>query len=269
VPSRHEVYPFAPLALVTAQVTFAYEPVLNDPAARDAFAQQLRERFPVLREETVNTVTMAPGAQPAQIAAHQQIRASNQQQTISVVLNNSSFTIEATEYEHFPTFQEVLHECFASLAQVVATVFVTRAGLRYIDEIRPPGIAATNEWTGWVADALIAPLALLSGAVTASGVTGSAAFQIAEDTGMLFRWGEVEGTTVVAAAAAVKRPTPPQGRFFVLDADAFWQPSAPEPLDVETLTARFATLHEPVSEIFEASLTPHAQALFRGEKIDV
>lgn len=268
MPSRHEVYPLAPLALVTAQVTFAYEPVLNDPAARDKFAQQLRGRLPVLSEETVNTVTMSPGVQPPQVAAHQQIRATNREQTISVVLNNSSFTIEATEYEHFPAFQAVLSECFASLAQVVETLFVTRAGLRYIDEIRPPGVAATNEWAGWVADALIAPLLLLSGTV-ASGVTGSAAFQIADQTGMLFRWGEVEGTTVVAATAAVKRPTPPQGRFFVLDADAFWQPSAPELLDVEALTARFGTLHDPVSEIFEASLTPNAQALFRGEEIDV
>jgi uncharacterized protein (TIGR04255 family) len=263
---RHEIYPHAPLALVTAQVTFAYEPTLNSADARDQFAQRLRDRFPVLNEETVNTVTMTPGVQPAHVAAHQQIRATNRQQTISVVLNNSSFTIEATEYEHFEGFQEILRDCFASLSQVVETLYVTRAGLRYIDEVRPPGIATTNDWSGWVANSLIAPLSLLPG-TTAFGATGSIAFQIADQTGLLFRWGEVDGTTVVAASAAIKRSNPPSGRFFVLDADAFWQPDAPEPLDVGVLTETFGVLHNPVSEIFEASLTANAQALFRGEEI--
>ena len=269
MPHAHEVYPNAPLALVTAQVLFGFEPRLNDPDTRDQFAERIRGQLPVLSEENFAGLMIdfasGEGAQP--LPSTKQIRATNEASTVSVVLANQAITVEATEYEHFDGFAAILRESLTALTETIGNPYVTRAGLRYIDEIRPKGVGETPGWSGWVSDALIAPVTLLPDG-TAAGINGLVLFRVADQVNIVVRWGEMHGTTVIAPNAAVRRPTPPEGRFFVLDSDAFWQPEAPTMVDADTLLDTFEELHRPISEVFEASLTPNARALFRGETVD-
>ena len=272
MPTEHEVYPHAPLALVTAQVNFAYEPRLNDAATRDEFAGKIRRRLPILAEETISGFAINFGGEQAQQAPQQlpqqkQIRATNEQRTVSAVLNNQSITVEATEYVHFEGFAATLRECFTALVETIGSLYVGRAGLRYIDEIRSPGIEATANWAGWLSDALIAPVTLLPKRGLA-GINGIAVFSVTEHVNIVVRWGEMQGSTIIAPNAAVRLPPHPAGRFFVLDADAFWQPESPEMVGIEELLDKFNVLHEPVSEVFEASITPRLKSLFRGESVD-
>jgi uncharacterized protein (TIGR04255 family) len=271
MPNGHEVYPNAPLVLVTAQVTFAYEPRLNGFRARDQFASQIRERLPILADEMTS-----PGfqidvegeqARAKPIDQQHQLRATNEDRTASMVLGAQSITVEASEYVHFDGFADLLREGLTALTDTIGPLYVVRAGLRYIDEIRPPGIAATGDWSGWLSDALIAPIALLPDR-QAAGINGVAAYQIADRVNVIVRWGEMQGTTIIAPNAALRLRPHPEGRFFVLDADSFWQPERPEKVDVDELLDRFHVLHEPIGEVFEASLTPKTRSLFRGEIVN-
>jgi uncharacterized protein (TIGR04255 family) len=271
VPADHEVYAYAPLALVTAQVSLSYEPGLNDAAALDTFAQHIRTHLPVLAKESTAqfAVMFGPGEVPPPQIEHSQpqVRATNEARTVSVTLNQTALTVEATEYVHFDGFAAVLGQCLEALEATVTTIRVTRAGLRYVDEVRPPGLAATGQWRGWVDDALLAPLGLLP-ECTPVGVNGVVGFQVGEQSNIVFRWGEQQGSTVISPFAAVRRPTPPEGRFMVLDADAFWQPTPPQIVTTSQLLDRFTVLHAPLSGVFEASLTDQARGLFRGETTD-
>ena len=267
MPADHEVYAYAPLALVTAQVSLSYEPGLNDASALDTFAQLVRTHLPVLAKESTPqfAVMFSPGEVPTpQVEqARPQVRATNEARTVSVTLNSTALTLEATEYVHFDGFAAVLGLCLEALEDTVTTIRVARAGLRYIDEVRPPGLTATDEWRGWVNDALLSPLGLLPDCMPV-GVNGVVGFQVGEQSNIVFRWGEQQGSTVISPFAAVRRPTPPEGRFMVLDADAFWQPTPPQVVTTSELLDRFAMLHAPLSDVFEASLTDQARGLFRG-----
>lgn len=269
MPSVHEVFAHAPLALVTAQVNFPYEPRLNDIEARDRFATLMRQEFPVLSNETVNGVTIDPTGQAEMTTPLQQIRASNLAGTVSVVLNSQSMTIEVTAYEHFNSFSALLRQCFEAVSATVPGVLVIRTGLRYIDEIRVPGIEGTGDWSGWLDDALLAPTDfMLEDGGSPAGINGLATFEIEGRSNMIFRWAELIGTTIIAPSAGLRRDTPPHGRFFILDADVFWQPELPTTFDVDDLIARFRDLHSPASAVFARSLTPRTRSFFRGEPID-
>lgn len=253
----NEVYANAPLVLVTAQLRYAHEPRLNTPEVRDIVAQAIRAALPVLDVESVEQ----EGGEVTR-----QLRATNTAGTITVVVSAHAVTVEAAEYTHFGVFAELLEICFGAVELAVGSVYVERAGLRYIDEVRPPGIADTEEWSAWIAEPLVAATTLFPNR-SPEGLRGSTLYEVAERTIMVFHWGEVVGHSIVAASK-VRMPPPESGRFFVLDADAFWVPEAPVALAPSEMVERFAALHVPVSEAFQASLTESARSLFRGDSHD-
>lgn len=248
---EHEVYANAPLVLVTAQLSYGHEPQLNTAEGRDAFAEEVRGALPVLDVETVES------------DGTKQLRATNEERTVSATVSAQSLTVEATEYTHFDAFAKLLAICFAGLEHAVDSVYVERAGLRYIDEVRPPEIESTRDWAQWIAPELVAPAALLPGRWLA-GLRGSALYGVAERTAMVFQWGEVVGGSVVAPSSVVRKRAPDNGTFFVLDADAFWVPESPIATQTAELVRRFEDLHAPISEVFQVSVTDNAKSLFRG-----
>ena len=261
---RREVFTDAPLALVTAQVTLSYEPRVNDIAVRDAFAQVVRARLPLFSIESLEAFRVElPSGQSSQESLPQ-MRAVNTQRTMSVALNANSVTVDAVEYEHFEGFKDLLRYCFEALTSTVPDAYVTRVGLRYIDEIRAPGLEQTRDWSGWIADDLLASFNVLQDQ-TIAGLNGQMVFQIDEVTNLLLRWGEMQGISVIAPNHPLRRPTIAPGRFFVLDADAFWQPTDAKRFDTDSLIECLDRLHKPVGEIFQASLTDKARGLFRGK----
>lgn len=264
--SGHEVYPRAPLVLVTAQVTYAYEPRLNDPEIRDAFAEKVREVLPVLSvEQAVEGFDLASGEAQPRAVQRVQLRASNERRSASAVLSAQSLTVETTEYEHFEGFARLLSACFGALDRAVGSVRVARAGLRYIDEVRPPGAASTGDWTRWINPALAAPVSFTPG-LSAVALTGMAVYQIGDRCAMNLRWGEQVGPSVVGSGALVRIEQPSDERFFVLDADAYWVPETPAPVKASELDGTFADLHTPISLVFENAVTDEARKLFRREK---
>jgi uncharacterized protein (TIGR04255 family) len=258
MPDEHEVYPNAPLVLVTAELSYAHEPRLNTAEVRDVFAEEVRGTLPVLDVETV---------EPDGGDGTKRLRATNEERTVSAVVSAQALTVEATEYTHFDAFAKLLTVCFAGLERAVDAVYVERVGLRYIDEVRPPDIELTRDWAKWIAPKLVASAALLPGRPVV-GLRGLAVYGVAERTAMVFQWGEWVGGSVVAPSSVVRKCVPDSGRFFVLDADAFWSPESPIATRPSELVSRFEDLHAPVSEVFQVSLTDSAKSLFRGGQDD-
>jgi uncharacterized protein (TIGR04255 family) len=96
------------------------------------------------------------------------------------------------------------------------------------------------------------------------GITAQVAFTTGDDNHTLIRWGEAQGTSVLAPNFPLRRTIPKSGRFFVLDIDSAWQPENPVPFNVEALTERLGSLHEPTSDAFFAAVTEKARNFFRG-----
>lgn len=258
MPDEHEVYANAPLVLVTAQLSYAHEPRLNTADVRDVFAEEVRGVLPVLDVETIER----DGDESIK-----QLRATNENRTISAAVSTQSLTVEATEYTHFDAFAALLTACFTGLERAVGSVYVERVGIRYVDEVRPPEIESTRDWEEWISPDLVAPARLLPEMPTA-GLRGITVYGVGDRTVMVFQWGEVIGHSVVAPSTVVRKRVPDTGRFFVLDADAFWSPESPISVPPTKLVDRFGELHAPVSAVFRASLTEKAKSLFRGDQGD-
>lgn len=254
MPVENEVYANAPLVLVTAQLRYAHEPRLNSAEVRDVVAEGLRAALPVLDVEAVE----GEGGETTR-----QLRATNEERSITVVVNSQALTVDATEYTHFDAFTELLAVCFDALETAIGKVYVERAGLRYIDEVRPPDITTTEEWGEWIAPQLVASTSLLPGR-SPEGLRGYTLYEVGDRAFMAFQWGAVVGRSVVVRSEVRSTPSEP-GRFFVLDADAFWVPESPSPMAPTGVLEAFGKLHEPVSEVFQASLTDRARSMFRGD----
>lgn len=254
MPAENDVYAKAPLVLVTAQLSYAHEPRLNAVEVRDVVAGGLRVSLPVLDVESVE-------GEDGEVT--RQLRATNENGSVTVVVNSQSLTVYACEYTHFAEFSALLGECFAALEKGVGQIYVERAGLRYIDEVRPPDISSTRQWGTWIAPQLVSPVELLPGK-SSDALRGATLYEVADRTVMAFHWGEVVGHSVVAPSK-LRKQAPEMSRFFVLDADAFWVPETPVAASPTEMVGRFDQLHDPVSEIFQASLTDKTRMLFRGD----
>lgn len=248
-----EVFPHAPLVLVTTEVRLSYEPMV--PKVFDDFAVALRDRFPHI--ETRQMLNPEAGSPIPQLFVR------SEENTKAITLSARSLTVETTAYEHFGGFRDTVRVALEALKRLVPDVRYTRIGLRYLDEVRVPGVRTTLDWDGWIAPSLLAP-ATLSPGMTPVGLTGQMLLRT-DPTSTMFRWGEVEGISVLVEPfpLRVARSTE-ESRFFVLDIDSFQESSAGARLDVDELMDVYGELHRPTGDLFLASVTEQAKELFRG-----
>jgi uncharacterized protein (TIGR04255 family) len=104
---------------------------------------------------------------------------------------------------------------------------VTRAGLRYIDEVRAPNGEGPG-WAQWLPDIMSPGLPELA-AIGASPVAwnGAAQYRIGHDRSLVLRYGQqaAQPGLVVHPDRPLRRSGPrPVGPFFLLDFDASWEP---------------------------------------------
>ena len=261
--SQREIFAHAPLVFVTAEIRLMYEPSVNRSETRDAFGLAMRPSLPLLELETnvgfsVDGVAIETTAEPMQ-----QIRALNETRTMSVSLSHHALTIEVIEYDEYANFRRLIETSLKALAAIVPDARVIRLGLRYLDEVRVPGIEDTKDWKGWISPDLLAPAGILPGR-TVDGLSGQLLIHLGDRSRSLLRWGEMSGSTVLNPASPLRVATPETSRFFVLDVDCFWEQSMPVPAEISAILGKFDELHEPTGAIFSASVTDRSRKLFRG-----
>jgi uncharacterized protein (TIGR04255 family) len=144
---------------------------------------------------------------------------------------------------------------------------VWRFGLRYLDEIRLPGLVArAGDWSGWLAPHLTAS-STAAGEAPVVGFHGDVAWMTGGDRAVTMRWGTFDQPTVLADTLPLIRDGhASSGPIFVLDIDSYWQPSAPPVYSSGSAIEVFDQLHNPTGQAFQSALTEQLRAEFRKER---
>ncbi|MCV7198162.1 TIGR04255 family protein [Mycobacterium angelicum] len=268
-PNR-EIFPNAPLALVTTEIRFTDSPRLRQQETLDAVAIALEERFPLSTPQsnvTFSVGNLGPGVLP-QVEHERRVVLTNTAKTESVTITPSSFICETTAYREFDDFRVgVTDVCEALLAANVRPALV-RVGLRYIDEVRvPEPITDVRAWGKWIDDSIISPLTIGPDDVAVRNAHGLVTFDLGDGKGLNFQYAALDQGPVVEPQFLNRRLFKP-GPFFVLDFDGFRDFDGKEDavrLDGGEVTDVLTAVHEPAGAAFQRAITEDARNLFRGE----
>jgi len=263
--AHREVFPNAPLALVAAEVRFAYEPRIKEEDIRDSFAKAVRSHLPILTNEFIQDLNNPQNQPTSEEPRLPQIRAMNQTSTISVSLNPNAILFEAVEYKRFEDLMSLIKVGLQALDKLLPELFINRIGLRYVDELRMPNLTnETRDWSQWVHDDLLAPLSALPNSRGAA-TSGATVYEIEDSRTVVFRWGSLFGPTLLSSDMALRRAPHEPGHIFILDIDAFNQLKEQIPFDGEWIIQQFEQLHIPTGTIFNWATSENAKKFFRGE----
>lgn len=260
-----ERYASAPVSLVVAEMRFGHEPVLASESGINDLLGHLREAFPLMAREDVETLTIVPGS--TEQSRRSRWRASSSDRRASVTLSEESVVVESTAYKDgYEGFQQLLRTACQGLATSLERAHVWRYGLRYLDEIRLPGVVKrASEWSDWMAPQLTSTLNVAGGAEVV-GFHGDLAWKTGTDRAVTMRWGTFDQGTVLADNVRLVREVSPEGPIFVLDIDSYWQPAAPPAFTPSAALATFSELHKPTGRAFQSCLTSQLREQFRKER---
>ena len=215
-----------------------------------------------MAREDVETLTIVPGS--TEQHRRSRWRASSADRRASVSLSEESVVLETTAYrDGFEGFEVLLEATCKALSASLGRTHVWRFGLRYLDEVRLPGIVhAAADWSDWMAPHLTASVDVAADAELV-GFHGDIAWKTGTDKAVTMRWGTFDQGSVLAEAMPLIRDVSPEGPMFVLDIDSYWQPQTPERFTSAQALVTFRELHEPTGRAFQSSLTPQLREQFR------
>jgi uncharacterized protein (TIGR04255 family) len=264
-PNR-EVFPNAPLALVTAEVRFTDSPRLRQQETLDAVAIALEERFPLNTPNVlVNFGDIDPGGVP-QVEQQRRVVLANTTRTESVALAPFSFIYETTAYREFDDFRTGVTAVCEALIGANVRPALARVGLRYVDEVRvPEPITDARAWARWIDNSVVGPLTIGPDDVAVRSAQGLVTFDLGDSKGLNFQYAALNQPPVVQPQFLNRQQFEP-GPFFVLDLDGFRDFSGQDVvrLDTDEVTDILTAVHDPAGALFQCAITDDARNLFRG-----
>jgi len=251
-----EVFPNSPLEYVAAEVRYPYAPRLRQQDVRDEILLDLEDLVPILRSQQRLTMSgIAGGAVSQQL--DQVTRAFNRASTLGVTVAANTLTVDTTAYGEFAEFRSVLSRCVSALDKRASPAAVERVGLRFINEVRvPAAVTSVRDWHGWIADALV-DIAAVNPDHEAANLEGVVVYTTGEHRSLAFRFAAAPAGSMIGNEPLKRRRPSPDGPFFALDFDSFWQPpvEASPAWAVETIMVALDELHEPVGATFQSAIT--------------
>jgi uncharacterized protein (TIGR04255 family) len=261
-----ERYSSPPVSLVAAEIRFGHEPALATEAGINTVMSRLRTHFPLLAREDVETLTMMPGSTEQE--RQSRWRATAETRDTSVSVTQESVVLETTTYEDgYEGLSVQLEAMCDALAGSLESARIWRMGLRYIDEIRLPGIVSrADQWSDWIAPPLVAANSI-PGDANVIGFHGDIAWMTGEQRAVTMRWGTFDQATILADSMPLRRrQVSGDGPTFVLDIDSYWQPQVPPAFSSDTAMKAFEELHQPTGSAFQSCLTEKLRSEFRKER---
>lgn len=254
----HEVYPSAPLALVAVEVRFP-EAAAVQPlpiTVQRSFRDLLGEGWVIesIKAQKVEFDLLPQGG--SQTVQHLTIpRFTVRDRTLAVAVTEESLTVETTRYRHYPDFRAVVERALTAAAQVLLPDGVARVGLRYIDEIRSPGVRADHpsDWQPWIDPSLLAPqiTAMEGEGFNPAAWEGAVQYETGPGQKLVLRYGPRTGYAVNPAGPLKRHSPPPAGALFLLDFDCFWEPTDIPEFDPAVLLATCDQLRTPIRALFD------------------
>lgn len=259
----NEIYPNAPLELAAFELRIAHSLALAERATQAQVYERLRERLPITQPQAGLQVAIGGPMMPPQ----QPLRLLDRERGESVVIGPETIVVESTSYRCYADFCGLLREVLAAVAEQGLAGF-TRIGLRYINEVRLPGVREPADWEGLVHPALLAGASLASEVISAQRVAGEIEFATSSKHSVVMRYGSFTGR-VVAVEGPLRTRTRENSPAFLIDLDSYWEESPGQRLPEFSIDAVMDTttqLREPIHELFELAITDELRQMFREEQ---
>lgn len=253
-----EVYPNAPLRLVTAEFRFPLSPRLTGADLLSLLGDTLGGDLPIVEPITPQGLQLTFGSEaPPPPPAQAGYRLLTRDRTTAVTVASTRVAVETTTYEHWEDFRDgVVALALRAIGDELAAIAgLDRVGLRYINEVRVPGAAEeVADWENFIAPALLATARLAAGQRIR---TMQLALHLDRGDGaeLLMRSGLLKGH-VVDDTGVLRLPSPPEdGHFFLIDVDSFWsRPAAYDEWRTDAVLEIADRLHEPIDDLFESCI---------------
>ena len=247
--ANHEVYPNAPLRLVTAEYRFPHSPTLANPNVDDRLAESLGDLdLPIVEP-------LAQNAEPS--SENFGFRFLALDRTVAATVQPNRLAIETTNYNTWEDFQDgYIRDIITSICiKIGKVVGLKRIGLRYINEIRVlSNISQPEDWHEWINADLLTPLKVAQ-PTGQSMILGQLGITTTEHCAIRLWFGMSEGHVIEDGILKLPKGTG-QGPFFLLDIDSFWiNQGNLEKFDLEKAIATSNTLHHPINQLFETCIT--------------
>jgi uncharacterized protein (TIGR04255 family) len=264
----NEVYPRAPVQFVVFELQYPMTPALAKAEGKELVYDRLAEQFPLLEtlaslQIQFNMNDVAASALPLHQVAPQEIRMTNRHRTTSVTVGSVITRIEQAAHVQFSDLRALVEEILEAVQSAARIYGLQRATLRYIDEIQYPDARTPADWASLVHPGLIGPIDLLNAPVVTDGV---AVFQLDPQHMVRLVYGaQPAGGFAVDPNGPLRVRPRPSDPFFKLDIESTWvaPPDEVPELLVPAVLELADRLHDPISEVFEASLTPQLRDHFR------
>ncbi len=260
---RHQRPPFPnpPLALTVLEIRY---PEMSEGIGRRA-QQHMRDALqtwlPLIENITEDQVELAIGApMPASVQRRTFPRFVTRDRTTALVVKEGALVLETTTYEGWEeNFRPMIAEVVRALEEVSPPDGVLRIGLRYIDEIRVPGIAEVpGDWRGYIDAHLLAAANpdFIPASLQPAVWQGLVQYKTTSDSTLTVRYGPQNGHAVNPKGATRRKNPPDAGPFFLLDSDSFWQAEDEVPeFGADSIMERCDKLHGPTREFFRIAVT--------------
>ena len=259
-----EIYPSPAVQFVVFELRYPTALFLDRPDGREAIYDRLSEAFPLL--QTVNTVQFPfpsgaggigvslaaelPSAGPA-------IRMLNRERTRSATLGSTALQMEISIYDGFEDFAASIRQVLQAIAEVGNVQGIERLSLRYIDEIRIPGVADAPAWTGYIDQRLLGPGLFPEFRAHATNV--SADYDLGDGLSLQMQAASMpaDAQPTVSPAGPLRLRSSGTGPYFLLDTTGAWTLTDGEVprFVVDDVLQLCERLHDPLHQLFESSIT--------------
>ena len=254
--NEQEVYPNAPVVVATVEIRHTETAVLNQPE-RKRVKQALAEWTPIQRSSKQLAVTVMPGAPGGGDQTVEEFpKYISRDSMVSISFRKEAVVIEATRYDGWLAFRSLIEAALGARVKIGVPDAVERVGIRYLNEIRPPG-APPVDWAVWVNGNILGPVELRDAVgLEAKQWQGLAVYGPTNGRSLVMRYAPGDGQAVETGQELVRTEFTP-GPFMWIDIDSFWLHEAQWPeFDTVPLMAKCDELHTPLRTLFEKLITP-------------
>ena len=262
--NEHEVYPNPPVVLVALEIRHPSTEALTPSQVR-AIKEDLHKHVPITKNASAVSTIMVPDGQGSTKVEHYP-RLVDRANTLAVSVRQEALVVESSVYPGWERFKVVVADAILARLSQAPIDGVERVGIRYINEVRVPAASAEVDWTEWVQPQLSGPRTEVD-PLPLTRWQGVGLYGQQPGRMVIFRYGPVEGGVGLDPRFDLRRRKPStSGPFFLMDVDSFWTPSDGIPeADPQRLKVICEEIHEPVSTIFENSITDRLREVFRED----
>lgn len=246
-----EIYPNAPLWLVAFELRFPLAMKLASRATLTGFQEALEDELPSVELGLESAVSFDPKQGFQELPSRPLFKLYSRNRRTAVTLAHTSLVVETSQYVRYALFRALVQRALHALEGAGRVPGIARVGLRYVNEVRAPGVLAAGDWHGWIDSHLMGPTKFCK--LPVAEYQTRLQFELGEGHGLQMNAGTLHGEFV--SSTGELRVPPRTGPFFLIDIDSYNSFEDLEDFDVATAMDMCDRLRQPVRKVFEGAIT--------------